>query len=166
VPCELAALLALPVGPDFGMSYSALVEYLPALERYSGNLYQAANIRIDDVRLFHEKQPIIISALYGVVLPQELIRDYNVSMSTRLPSGIRTGTWWRGHRLGDLMGAVAKHLGATDTYDLLSEDYRSALAPWPHGAYAPHYQRPDFGKVGQGINYHRGKDLRRLVVGE
>lgn len=161
---ELAALAGLPLGPDFGNNQRPAIEYLPACERYRGKLYRAANITIDDIKRWPEKRVVIMSALYGMLLPEEMIRDYDLSMSTGLVSGIRASTWWRRHRLGEIVSQVAKHLNATNTYDLLSEDYRSALSPWPRSGYAPNYKKPEFGKLGQGINFYRGRDLRRVLT--
>lgn len=161
---ELASLLALPSGPDFGKGSSEPIQYLPAFERYDGNLYRAANLKSEDIQGASGKQILIISALYGVVLPQEFIRHYQLSMSYRLPSALRVYTWWRRHRLGTIVSEIAAHLGATEINDLLSEDYRSALLPWPPSAYVTKYYKPEFRKLGWGTDFHRGTDLRKILA--
>jgi len=161
---ELAITLDIPLGSDIGADTSASFKFMPALERYTGNLYRAANIQLEDLNRLEGKYLLIVSALYGLVLPNEPIRFYDVSMTTKLSSGIKVATWWRRHNLGKLINAVATSIEASEICDLLSNDYRQAVSPWFPPSNLSSYPTPDFQNLGQGINYHRGKALRKILL--
>lgn len=73
---------ALVDGPDFG-GHSNSGRYLPALERYTGNLYAIPGLR---ARLYasvadrNAPHVLILSALYGPLHPLSPIQDYNLRM--------------------------------------------------------------------------------------
>lgn len=75
---------AITIGPDFGGA-DQTGKYLPALQRYAGSLYKADQNWRSAVTeaLADENSPrlLIVSALYGLLHPQELIQDYNLQMS-------------------------------------------------------------------------------------
>ncbi|MGO8752266.1 MAG: peroxide stress protein YaaA [Thermoguttaceae bacterium] len=79
-------------GPDFGGRDKAL--YLPALERYKGNLYskEVVNVIKDTLERPHRPRILILSALYGPLHPYSRIQDYDLKMSD--PSARET---WRTH---------------------------------------------------------------------
>lgn len=67
------------VGYEFGNGHSVAALYLPAYNRYKGILYN-----VDGVKPILEKpapnQLCIISALYGVIMSEDQIQDYNLVM--------------------------------------------------------------------------------------
>lgn len=75
---------AVTIGPDFGGAEKS-GKYLPALQRYAGSLYKAGQSWKDNVNaaLTDGNSPrlLIVSALYGLLHPHELIQDYNLQMS-------------------------------------------------------------------------------------
>lgn len=72
------------IGPDFGGTDQS-GKFLPALQRYTGSLYKADQTWKDTVNaaLSNGSSPhlLIVSALYGLLHPHELIQDYNLQMS-------------------------------------------------------------------------------------
>lgn len=72
------------LGPDFGGSEKT-GKYLQALQRYNGSFYKAEADWIDQVAQAIQSsispRLLIISALYGVLHPFELIQDYNLQIS-------------------------------------------------------------------------------------
>jgi hypothetical protein len=71
-------------GPEFGTS-RPVGDYLPAVERYVGNLYKGSPGLADGIKT-HNANPdkpcvLILSALYGPLHPSALIQDYNLQMS-------------------------------------------------------------------------------------
>ncbi|MEZ5268752.1 MAG: peroxide stress protein YaaA [Microthrixaceae bacterium] len=70
---------------------------LPAIERYDGVLYQhldAASMTPGQRRRL-ARSLRIISGLWGVVAPDELIPDYRLKMSASLDGIGKLSTWWR-----------------------------------------------------------------------
>ena len=74
------------LGPDFGGD-NVTGQYRPALERYVGSLYKAGGNWSGQVKsaLLKPGAPglLILSALYGLLHPLELIQDYNLQMSDK-----------------------------------------------------------------------------------
>jgi hypothetical protein len=69
-------------GPDFG-GHADFGRYLPALERYTGNLYAVPGLRAKlyaSVADRNVPRVLILSALYGPLHPLTLIQDYNLRM--------------------------------------------------------------------------------------
>lgn len=69
-------------GPDFG-SQANSGRYLPALERYTGNLYAVPDLRAKlyaSVADRNAPRVLILSALYGPLHPLSPIQDYNLRM--------------------------------------------------------------------------------------
>jgi hypothetical protein len=73
---------ALVDGPDFG-GHARSGRYLPALERYTGNLYAVPGLRAKlyaSVADRNAPRVLILSALYGPLHPLSPIQDYNLRM--------------------------------------------------------------------------------------
>jgi cytoplasmic iron level regulating protein YaaA (DUF328/UPF0246 family) len=108
---------------------------LPAIERYTGVLYGALDTasmpaarqrRID-------AQVRIVSGLWGVVAPRDLIPDYKLKMSATLARLGRLSTWWR----PAVTAALAPEVEGRTVWDLLPNEHRSAWAPDLAGSGAP-----------------------------
>jgi len=86
---SLGKQLKLQPGPDLGFQEEGNVAYLPAYQRYSGVIYQGGNI----FNLYKQfgGRVIILSALYGLLDASDTIRNYDLSMTDTLPSGMRVG---------------------------------------------------------------------------
>ena len=100
-------------GADFGKGdFSG--GYLPAIERYIGNLYTAHHEVVDAVKeLANNKgQPrlLILSALYGPLHPLSPIQNYNLQMSDSLA----TTTWRTG--FAEFLGSYVESLGIRDIH--------------------------------------------------
>lgn len=73
---------ALVDGPDFGHQVNS-GRYLPALERYTGNLYAVPGLRAKlyaSIADHNAPRVLILSALYGPLHPLSPIQDYNLRM--------------------------------------------------------------------------------------
>jgi hypothetical protein len=73
---------ALLGGPDFG-GHANCGRYLPALERYTGNLYNVPGLRAKlyaSIADHNAPRVLILSALYGPLHPLSPIQDYNLRM--------------------------------------------------------------------------------------
>lgn len=97
----------------------------PAGERYSGQLHLAAGYAtLDrDGRRRYARHVRVVSALLGIVAPDELVPRYRLPMGAELPSVGRVATFWR-----EALGVeLARQAGGRLVWDLLSAEYRRAL---------------------------------------
>lgn len=165
----LAEIKKLFSGPDFGMSTNQTkILYKSAYSRYSGIVYKRSNF----VTLFprvNNKKVLIVSALYGILDANDSTRDYQAKMDETLPQQTRLSTWWKNQHLGAILEEYILNLRPGCVYDLLSNVYRSALAPWPpmnlrgRGINFIQYGYPG---EGTGSLWHRGEDLSKLLTQE
>ncbi len=102
---------------------------LPAVERYDGVLYQ--HLELDSMtpgqRRRLDRSVRIVSGLWGLVAPHELIPDYRLKMSASLEGLGKLSTWWRG-ALSELVAAEAR---GAELWDLLPNEHAAALSPPP-----------------------------------
>ena len=164
---DLSNLLGLTPAPDLGSEGQNTIEYLPAYQRYGGNLYKEARLTNTDALWQSGGNVIIVSALYGLVTALEPIRDYDLEMKHMLPDNGRVYTWWKRRQLGVLVHEAMVQFGDATVYDLLSGDYRKALKPWPPDSLNARYCIFDerYSLLRSGSTHHRGMDVRRLLSG-
>jgi cytoplasmic iron level regulating protein YaaA (DUF328/UPF0246 family) len=100
---------------------------MPAIERYTGVLYDALNVASlstrDRKRL--NKQVLIFSGLWGVVRPDDMIPDYKLKMGATLAPVGKLSTWWR----EPLTAALASSVNGTVVWNLLPKEHDNAWAP-------------------------------------
>ncbi|MEM5868000.1 MAG: peroxide stress protein YaaA [Candidatus Aenigmatarchaeota archaeon] len=153
-------------GSDVGVEESETqIEFMRAYERYKGNLY--CRISKDSWEKLNTSQNLsllVISAFYGVVRHDEFIRYYNRAMKDKI-EGKPLKTWWRKHRLCDILIDYIITNRIRVVHDFLSLDYSEAVQPLQSEirrlgvAYIAH----DYSGLGSGSNYHRGEDVERLI---
>lgn len=99
---------------------------LPAIERYTGVLYDALDAGSLPARLRKrlDEQVIIFSGLWGAVRPSDPIPDYKLKMGAALPGLGRPARFWKPH----LTTAIAD-AGATTVWDLLPNEHTAAWHP-------------------------------------
>jgi hypothetical protein len=124
----LAELVGEAAGPDLGGD-GLRRAYLPALERFAGGLYDAAEVTFwsAEDRETLRGCGLIVSALYGLVTTIEPIRDHALTMASPLPDGRTVNQWWRERALGDLVRAHVADGGVTDVYSFLPADHIDAI---------------------------------------
>lgn len=102
---------------------------MPALERYTGVIYDALDSGTLDAkaRAFADRHLVIGSALFGLLRASDLVPAYRLSHDSRLP-GLSLRSLWR--------EAISSELSQTSglILDLRSEAY-AALGPAPGGYY-------------------------------
>ena len=161
---ELANNLNLSPGFDLGFDqHNQELKFLPAYQRYTGNVYKSSQISC----LLPQAtsiQVLIISALYGLLDSNDLIREYNVAMNDTLPNGTKLKTWWKYIGLGAIVEECIQVINPSKIYDLLSGHYREALQPWPPDALTQKVELYNYPGQGSGSNWGRGKDLKGLLI--
>lgn len=160
---KLAEQFNLQPGPDLGFNnFSINIEYMPAYRRYVGRIYQRGRVRqLYPVKRFSRLS--IISALYGLLDADDLIRNYDLAMDCTLPTGTRLYTWWKQQGLCDILCEYVQALNPTEIHDLLSGNYRKAVVPWPACIAQTWVKQYDFPRQGLNANIQRGEILEMLL---
>jgi cytoplasmic iron level regulating protein YaaA (DUF328/UPF0246 family) len=105
---------------------------MPAIERYTGVLYDAldaATLTARDRRRL-DAQVAILSGLWGAVQPADPIPDYKLKMGATLAPLGRLSTWWR----PAVTAALAPLVAGRVVWDLLPNEHRASWAPPPAGS--------------------------------
>ena len=110
-----------------------------ALLAFAGDVYQGMDAaRRFDARDFTEAQKTvrILSGLYGVLRPLDLIQPYRLEMGTRLRTerGATLYQWWGDRITAQLAADLAESPGADVVVNLASEEYFGAVLPDALGA--------------------------------
>ena len=102
---------------------------MPAIERYTGVLYDALDHR--SLSVVHRRRLdaslVIFSGLWGLVMPGDPIPDYKLKMGAALAPMGKLSTWWReplSARLTQL--AAGRHV-----WNLLPNEHAAAWDPAP-----------------------------------
>ncbi|MEX2659202.1 MAG: peroxide stress protein YaaA [Acidimicrobiales bacterium] len=142
---------------------------LPAIERYVGVLFShldaptlpaAARNRL-------ARDVVLLSGLWGLVAPSDLIPDYRLAMATRLEPLGRLSSWWR-PRLSPLLD---RRVAGAVVWDLLSGEYGAAWRSLEGTTYArritprvvEEVAAPD-GAVARKALSHRAKAVRGALA--
>ncbi len=98
----------------------------PAVQAFRGDMYVGLDAdSLTDADLEYAQQRLrILSGLYGVLKPLDLMRPYRLEMGTRLATrrGKTLYDFW-GDRVASAIDAEAEALGGTDVVNLASNEY-------------------------------------------
>jgi cytoplasmic iron level regulating protein YaaA (DUF328/UPF0246 family) len=102
---------------------------LPAIERYTGVLYDALGYRTLSAaeRRRLDRCIVIVSGLWGLVMPADPIPDYRLKMGAALAPLGKLSTWWR-EPLSDTLTALAEK---RPIWNLLPNEHDAAWDPPP-----------------------------------
>jgi cytoplasmic iron level regulating protein YaaA (DUF328/UPF0246 family) len=160
---ELATHFSLSPGPDLGSDDAECdVKFMPAWRRYDGSILRAADF-VHAWPRASGKAVLLMSALYGLLLADDPIRDYDITMDYRAPDGSRLHAWWKHRGLGVIATECILSFRPAAVYDVLSGKYRKAVAPWlmPELEGILHHFEP--GVAGFRADRRRGLRLKELL---
>jgi cytoplasmic iron level regulating protein YaaA (DUF328/UPF0246 family) len=164
---EIAQMKSIPPGCDLGDKLlSKEIYYKPAYTRYSGIVFSRSNFA-ELYQKADNKKVIIISALYGLLDAEDMIRDYEVKINETLPIRSRLYTWWKSHGLPGILEEYIINLKPKRIHDFLSNEYRLALSHWPSNAVKSQnieYFSYNYPGQGQGASWRRGDDLKHILI--
>ena len=130
-PAKVAALLGVKgealVAAVAANRHAATAPTLPAIERYTGVLYDAldaASLPARERRRLRA-QAVILSGLWGLVQPGDPIPGYKLKMGATLTPMGRLSTWWR----PAVTAALAPRVQGRTVWDLLPGEHSAAWAP-------------------------------------
>lgn len=158
----LAMWLGLQPGPDLGFhEINENIAYLPAYQRYDGVIYKTGNMR----HLYNKYKGlvIILSALYGLIDASDTIRNYDLAMTDSLPIRSRVSTFWQKQGLREIIEEYYLASESSTLHDLLSNNYRKALDPWPSSRITS-YHPYNYPGLRTASNYPRGEDINKLLT--
>ena len=99
---------------------------LPAIDRYTGVLYDALEYETLSTRLKKrvDSQVIIFSGLWGIVRPGDLIPDYKLKMGAKLPLLGKPSVFWK-----PLISKSLADAASGVVWDLLPNEHLAAWEP-------------------------------------
>lgn len=160
---ELSQLLNLASGYDLGYDHQDNgIEYLPVYKRYIGKVYKCSLLE----KLYPQVKShriVIVSALYGLLDANNLIREYDLAMDCTLPNGKKVMTWWKNQELGKILEEYIHAHKPTCVHDLLSGNYRKSLQPWLQDSIKNITKIYNFPGLGIGTNWKRGEILKKIL---
>lgn len=122
-------------GPDFGYSTGSRPAYLPAYERYDGRFFTALTEKApcfwQDISQ-HPVEVIFVSALYGLLLWDEEIQDYDCHLTDRDGAEHTLRDIW-GNTLTIGLAEAINQMAAEERpiiFDLLSEEDYQRTFDW------------------------------------
>lgn len=105
----------------------------PALFAFAGDVYAGFEARtLDEPAIaFAQDHVRILSGLYGLLRPLDLMRPYRLEMGTRWAPRRKSLTDWWGGRIGALLGEDLAEAGTDVIVNLASQEYWAAIAQAP-----------------------------------
>ena len=139
-PLDISALMGV-TDQLAALNAARFVEWAPpftpdnakqAVLAFNGDVYEgldAPSLSADDLR-FAQTHLRILSGLYGVLRPLDLMQPYRLEMGSRLNNlrGKDLYAFW-GERLLDALNADLRETGSTELVNLASEEYFKAIKP-------------------------------------
>lgn len=102
----------------------------PAIYTFNGDVYRGLEVEtLSEPAIKYARQHLrILSGLYGVLRPQDLIQPYRLEMGTKLPVRRKKDLYqfW-GNDLTELINEDIKKSGSSHVINLASDEYWSAL---------------------------------------
>lgn len=145
----------------------------PAVLAFNGDVYQGLAARTFDERDFTEAQKTlrVLSGLYGLLRPLDLVQPHRLEMATRLDTvrGTSLYHWW-GDQVTDLLRRdLEASPGAEVLINLASQEYFAAVRPERLGAsiVSPRFEDRDRHGEPRVVSFHakraRGTMARWMI---
>lgn len=135
---------------------------MPAYLRYQGNMYRhiprdAWEQRASGVDV------LIVSGLYGIVASRDPVADYACSMAEPLPPLGKLNRWWHDHGLPEILAAFLSSVRPRLVVDLLSLEYREAVAGYSETLAGIDVKTIDFPGMGRASQPRRGEKVAEIL---
>ncbi|WP_230630872.1 peroxide stress protein YaaA [Sphingomonas sp. Leaf37] len=102
----------------------------PAMFAFDGDVYTGLDARTleDEAIAFAQDHLRLLSGLYGLLRPLDLMRPYRLEMGTRWGPRVKKLTDWWGDRIATLLAADVAEDGSGVMLNLASQEYWAAVA--------------------------------------
>jgi len=114
-------------GPEFGGIKTKGTLCMPASDRYAGSFYTAVKAKNNKILEETAHHVLILSALYGIILPEELIQVYSCHIEDH--PALRL-IWIKDQFLTSIVLAYMRQFGIATAFDLTSQDSYRELINW------------------------------------
>ncbi|MDD8019993.1 MAG: peroxide stress protein YaaA [Acidobacteriota bacterium] len=114
-------------GPDFGGRSAKPGIYMSAASRYAGRFYTAVKEKNDRILEEAPHHILIISALYGMLLPEELIQVYSCDIEDHPDI---TAIWAKDEFLTSIMLSYIGQFEIVRLFDLTGQEAYRSLLNW------------------------------------
>ena len=135
---------------------------MPAYLRFDGNMYRGIPEDAWEKRKGNV-EVLIASALYGLLASRDTIFAYPHSMAESTPPFGKLNRWWHGQGLPAILAAYLKKVRPKTVVDLLSLEYREAVAGYEANLGGIAVKPVDFPGAGRGSQPMRGERVARVL---
>ena len=137
-------------------------KFLPAYQRYDGNMYRMIPREAWEQRSL-AVEVVIASALRGLVASRDPIPSYHLSMAeTTSPFG-KMNRWWHAAGLPDVLATYVTAVRPKTVVDLLSLEYRESVAGYQHRLSGISVKPIDFPGMGRASQPARGEKVAEIL---
>lgn len=135
---------------------------LPAYLRYQGNMYRHIPAEAWEARAAGV-EVVILSGLRGFVASRDPIPFYEHSMAEPMAPFGKFNRWWHDHGLPEILAAYLCAVRPVTVVDLLSLEYRDAVAGFADGLGGIALKTIDFPGMGRGSQPLRGEKVAEIL---
>jgi len=135
---------------------------MPAYLRYQGNMYRHIPREMWETRK-PGVEVLIASALYGIVASRDTVFAYPHSMAEPMPPFGKLNRWWHDHGLREILAAYLEKTKPTTALDLLSLEYREAVAGFGDGLRGVVVKEINFPGMGRASQPLRGEKVAEVL---
>ena len=131
---------------------------MPAYRRFDGNMYR----RIPQEAWERRKETVevlIVSGLYGIFASRDTVFAYPHSMAEVTPPFGMLNRWWHDKGLPSILEAHLKATKPNEVLDLLSREYREAVAGYEANVRGTQVTPLDFPGMGRASQPLRGEKV-------
>lgn len=136
--------------------------FLPAYRRFQGNMYHRIPLDAWEQRA-EGVEVLIVSGLYGLLASREPAVLYDCSMAEALPPLGKLNRWWHDHGLPGILSDCLRSVRPALVVDLLSLEYREAVAGFAQDVGDASVKTIDFRGLGRGSQPLRGKAVAEIL---
>jgi cytoplasmic iron level regulating protein YaaA (DUF328/UPF0246 family) len=136
---------------------------LPAYLRFDGNMYRRIEREAWERRL-PTVEVLIVSGLRGIVASRDTVPRYAHSMAEATEGFGKLNRWWRDHGLPEILSAYLNAVRPGGVVDLLSLEYREAVAGYAQALEGIPVKTIDFPGLGRASQPRRGELVATMLT--
>jgi len=137
--------------------------FLPAFERFDGNMYRYIPREAWELRSLGV-EVVIVSGLRGLIASRDRIPAYHLSMAEPLPPFGKLNRWWHAAGLPEILAAFLRAAGPKTVVDLLSLEYRESVAGYQDRLSGITVKTIDFPGMGRASQPARGERVAGILT--
>jgi cytoplasmic iron level regulating protein YaaA (DUF328/UPF0246 family) len=136
--------------------------FLPAFERFDGNMYRSI-----PREAWEDRDPavevVIASALRGLVASRDPTPAYHLSMAESTPPFGKMNRWWHAGELPHILAEYLLAVRPKTVVDLLSLEYRESVAGYENRLKGMNVKTIDFPGMGRASQPRRGEKVAEIL---